>query len=393
MHFKMKRFILSFALLIAGVVTAQESKSVKIVAGPYIQAVGESEFTVVWKTDKEAVAWVEIAPDDGTHFYNRERQKFYQTRFGRKVIGTLHSVRVKGLNHATTYRYRIINAAALKGEKDRVRFTEQRGSDVYRRQPYCVTTLDYAKDSISFAMVNDIHGKTAELETLLADASKRKYDFVCFNGDMTSRNNSQQEVFDLYLSSASRLFAAEMPLVYVRGNHETRGAYAVSLPELFPSSTGAPYYAFRQGPAFFVVLDCGEDKPDSDMEYSGLAHYDQYRAEQAEWLRGIVASEEYRSAPMKIVFCHIPPETKGWHGAAEIHRLFVPILNEAGLDLWLAGHIHRYRLSETGENGCDFPVLCNPSVCRLDAAVTANEVDIKIFDTQSNILHSYQIKK
>lgn len=390
----MKKFLLLLAIAFVATATAQEQKkSVAITEGPYLQAVGESEFTVVWKTDQDAVSWVEIAPDDGTHFYNRERPKFYQTRYGRKVVGNLHTVRVSGLEPGTTYRYRIISAAALKGEKDRVRFTEQRGSDVYRRQPYFVTTLNPAKESVSFAMVNDIHGKTAELETLLADAAERKYDFVCFNGDMTSRNNTQEEVFKFYLSSASKLFAKETPLVYVRGNHETRGTYAVSLPELFPSSTGQPYYTFRQGPVCFVVLDCGEDKPDSDMEYSGLAHYDPYRAEQAEWLRSVVASEEFRSAPLKIAFCHIPPEAKGWHGAAEILRLFVPILNEGGLDLMLSGHIHKYRLTEAGDNGCQFPVLCNPNVCRLDATATANGVDIKIFDTQANLLHSYQLKK
>lgn len=389
----MKKILLIIAIAVAGFATAQDVKSVKITEGPYLQAVGEREFTVVWKSDQEAVAWVEVAPNDGTHFYNCERPKYFQTRFGRKVIGTLHTVRVSGLDPATTYRYRIINAAAFKGEKDRVRFTEQRGSDVYRKKPFVVTTNDPNKESISFAMVNDIHGKTAELETLFADAAERKYDFVCFNGDMTSRNNTQEEVFKSYLSSASKLFAKETPLYFVRGNHETRGAYAVSFPELIPSTTGMPYYTFRQGPAFFIALDCGEDKPDSDMEYSGLACYDQYRAEQAEWLKGVVASEEFRSAPVKIVFCHIPPETKGWHGAAEMHNRFVPILNEAGIDLWLAGHIHKYRLDEAGENGCNFPVICNPNVCRLNATVTAKGIDIQIFDTKSTLLHSYQIKK
>ncbi|MBQ2702931.1 MAG: fibronectin type III domain-containing protein, partial [Alistipes sp.] len=130
----MKKLILILSLLIAGAATAQDNKkSVVITEGPYLQAVGENEFTVVWKTDQDAVAWVEIAPDDGTHFYNCERPQFYQAQFGRKVIGTLHKVKVSGLKPATTYRYRIINAAALKGEKDRVRFTELRGSDVYRR--------------------------------------------------------------------------------------------------------------------------------------------------------------------------------------------------------------------------------------------------------------------
>lgn len=390
----MRKVLLLLALVVTSTVWAAEQKSVKIVEGPYVVAMGADEFTVVWKTDQEAVAWVEIAPDDGTHFYNCERPKFFQTQYGRKVTGTLHKVRVHGLNPAATYRYRIINAAVKKGEGDRILYTEHRGSNVYKKKPYFITTPNSNKSSISFAMVNDIHGKTAELETLFADAKERKYDFVCFNGDMTSRNNSQAEVFEKYLSSATNLFAKETPLYFVRGNHETRGAYATSLLELFPSTNNnMPYYAFRQGPALFIVLDCGEDKPDSDMEYSGLACYDQYRTEEAEWLRKVVASEEFRSAPVKIVFCHIPPETKGWHGAADIHRKFVPILNEAGIDLWLAGHIHKYRLNEAGTNGCNFPVMCNPNLCRLNATVTANGIDINIFDVNSKCLHTHQIKK
>ena len=385
--------LVALCVAIATTAIAQESKSVKIVDGPYLHAVGENEFTVVWTTDQPAIAWVELAPNDGTHFYNCERPKYFQAKYGRKSVGTLHTVRVSGLEAATTYRYRIVNVGAKRGEKDRYIFTETRGSDVYRKQPYFTTTLDPNKSKIKFAVVNDIHGKTAELETLLGNVREEGYDFVCFNGDMTSRNNAQEEVFKYYLSSAIKLFASETPLCFTRGNHETRGAYATSFPELFPTTTGMPYYSFRQGPAYFIMLDCGEDKPDSDMEYSNLACYDQYRIAEAEWLRKVVASEEFRSAPVKIVFCHIPPETNGWHGAAEIHRLFVPILNEAGIDLWLSGHIHKYRLNKAGENGCNFPVMCNPNVCRLDAEVTANSVNINIYDVNATRLHTYQIKK
>lgn len=40
----------------------------------------------------------------------------------------------------------------------------------------------------------------------------------------------------------------------------------------------------RQGPVCFIFLDTGEDKPDSDIEYSGITDYDRYRTEQAQWL-------------------------------------------------------------------------------------------------------------
>ena len=80
----LRKLLLLLAVAIVATSNAQDNKSVKIIEGPYLQAVGDHGFTVVWKTDKDAVSWVEIAPDDGTHFYNRERPKYYQTSYGRK---------------------------------------------------------------------------------------------------------------------------------------------------------------------------------------------------------------------------------------------------------------------------------------------------------------------
>ena len=34
---------------------------------------------------------------------------------------------------------------------------------------------------------------------------------------------------------------------------------------------------------------------------------DAYREQQAQWLRGVVAGEEFRSAPYRIVLIHMPP--------------------------------------------------------------------------------------
>ena len=96
------------ALLFALPMTAAAQPSVHVVSGPYLQAVGEREFTVVWTTNIDAVSWVEIAPDDGTHFYNTERPKYYQVLNGRRPIGKLHVVTVSGLEPATTYRYRVM---------------------------------------------------------------------------------------------------------------------------------------------------------------------------------------------------------------------------------------------------------------------------------------------
>lgn len=354
--------------------------SVRMAAGPYLQAVGGDEFTVVWTTNIDAVSWVEIAPNDGSHFYAEQRPAFYQTRFGRRPIGTLHSVRVTGLKPGTTYRYRVFQQAVLLNEgKTRVLYGEGYGSDILSHKPYTATTLDAARERVAFAVVNDMHEHDSVFRELFRDA-KQKYDFVCFNGDMTTCIDSEEDLFKHYLASASELFAAETPLYVARGNHENRGVYAIRYMDYFPSSSGCPYYAFRQGPAFFIVLDSGEDKPDSDIRNLNLMLSDRFREEEAEWLRGVVASPEFKAAPVKIVFCHMPPNPTGWHGSAEVSRLFVPILNRAGIDLMLSAHTHRYSLDEAGKRGCEFPVLCNPNLQKLTGEVTAGGIRIVISD-------------
>ena len=73
----MKRFLLftvaTFLSLASA--SAQNQLRAKAVCGPYVQCMSETGFTVIWTTDMDAVAWVEVAPDDGTHFYNKERDK------------------------------------------------------------------------------------------------------------------------------------------------------------------------------------------------------------------------------------------------------------------------------------------------------------------------------
>ena len=58
----MKRFNIIFTLLFLFVpllASAQKTElpQVHVADGPYLQAVGPDEFTVVWTTDQDAVSW------------------------------------------------------------------------------------------------------------------------------------------------------------------------------------------------------------------------------------------------------------------------------------------------------------------------------------------------
>lgn len=383
---------------------AQDDKSEKLgsssfaiakpTCGPWLQAVGEDQFTVVWTTNVDALTWVEVAPDDGSHFYAQERPKFYHTEYGRRVTGKIHRIPVKGLKKGTTYRYRIFQQSVLyDGGNKRLVLGDSYGSDILKNKPYTVTTLNPQKEEIKVTMLNDIHGNDDNMRSLTKDVRERETDFVVFNGDMLTQIENEQQIFDGYLSTASELFASEIPFYALRGNHEFRGVYSYEFFNYFPTLNNEAWYAFRHGPAYFIFLDSGEDKPDSDIRFYGLSQSDPFREQEAEWLKEVVESDDFKQAPVKIVFIHMPPSERGWHGTKEVERLFMPILNNADIDLMLAGHLHRHIYIKPGEDNNNFPILINSNVWRTDMSINKKGIDIKLVDTAGKTTKQYSITK
>lgn len=180
----------------------------------------------------------------------------------------------------------------------------------------------------------------------------------------------------------------------VRGNHEGRGVMAARYPEYFPVSTGMPYSTFRQGPVFFIVMDGGEDKPDSDIEYFGLNRMDRYREDEARWLKEVVATEEFRSSPYKVVLLHVPPFGDTWHGQLHAQRMFKPILNEAGVDVMVCGHLHRHLLVQPGkESGAKFPVIINSNVDVIEASADDHSLELSVKNGNGQEILHHTVKR
>jgi predicted phosphodiesterase len=364
----------------------QEQEDFRILYGPYLQQMSENEVTVMWITNRKAVSWVELAPDDDTHFYSEERPRFYQSSAGRRSIGTVHTFRLTGLKKATAYRYRIYSTEVTRhDDDDYVGYGRTVASKVYQRTPDWFKTFDFSKPEINFTVVNDIHEHNDLLTTMLGNIDQRNPDFVIFNGDMCSTMKNQHQVFEGFMTRSIELFASHTPFFYARGNHETRGRLAYDFLKYFPTPTGEPYYTFRHGPVYFVVLDGGEDKPDNDIEYFGLGDYDRYRKTETEWLKQVVESDEFRQAPYRIVILHIPPVHDDWHSALVLKDLFVPILNRAGIDLMLCGHEHRHLYIPAGTMECNFPVLINANRHAVDIRANGQGLDLKIRDEAQKI--------
>lgn len=369
-----KSIVLIFIFSCAQLICAQEN--IKIIHGPYLQNMGLNEVTIVWVTNKNAVSWVEVAPDDDTHFYLTERPRFFAAKNGVKEEGTVHTVKLTDLRQGTSYRYRIFSQEVISRENYHIFYGKVASSAVYKDSPLKFTTNNPDKKEFTFTMVNDIHGRSDMMQKLLEFADAKKDDLVFFNGDMVSQMTNEEEIFHGFMDTGVNVFAKEIPMYYCRGNHETRGPFATKFQTYFSPLNPELYYLVRQGPVCFVVLDCGEDKPDSDIEYSGITVYDHYRTQEANWLKKALKSEEFINAPFKVVICHIPP-FGGWHGEDEILNKFVPLLNEAKIDLMLCGHLHRHMKKEP-EGNIHFPILVNSNEAAVKGRVSKNELHIDI---------------
>ncbi|HHU95944.1 MAG: FN3 domain-containing metallophosphoesterase family protein [Bacteroidota bacterium] len=382
--------IVWLSLFLSISVSLSAQSQIAITHGPYLQGLTENEVTIVWTTNKKAISWVELAPNDGTHFYHEERPQFFAESYGFKVVDSVHMVRLKELKPNTTYRYRIYSQEVLDHQVYNVIYGQTVASNVYRQIPLTFTTNNPHKKEISFLVLNDIHGDNALMDSLLMGTQWDETDLVFFNGDMTTDLLSQEKLFDDFMDTAVTLFAKETPFYYARGNHETRGHFATTFPRYFPTPTGQLYYMFRQGPICFLVLDCGEDKPDSDIEYSGIVAFDNYRTEQAKWLEKIIQSDEFKQAPFKVVITHIPP-FGNWHGEKEILEKFVPTLNKAGIDLMMCGHLHRYIYQEKSD-AINFPILVNHNREMIGVMANDKEIEVRITNTKGKQVKTFNYK-
>lgn len=193
------------------------------------------------------------------------------------------------------------------------------------------------EDGIKLLAVTDVHEMMDEVKKSLTYFTD-EYDMMVFLGDICSDFTNKSRFTDHVLADAAYITKGEYPVVYARGNHETRGEYASQLLQYFPTSTGELYYTFKFGGLDAIVLDPGEDKEDDHAEYSGLVDFSSYREKQFKWINSLKA-EDF-TGRYKIVFSHDPTLEehfgKNWEEP----------LKNLGFNLIAGGHHHRSSLTK-----------------------------------------------
>lgn len=214
---------------------------------------------------------------------------------------------------------------------------------------YRFRTLSPDAETTSFVVWNDTHENEETLKALQAQTEAARPDFLLWNGDQSNDIHFERDMARQFLNPAGLSIADRWPLAYVRGNHDVRGPAARSLARFTGSPGDRFYYGFRSGPLAALVMDTGEDKPDSSVYFGGMAAFEQMQKEQASWLQAVVQEKWFREAPHKVLFCHIPlwfshpklPNNR-FRGHELCRSLWGPSLTQSGVKLIISGHTHDY---------------------------------------------------
>ncbi|MBI1367408.1 MAG: hypothetical protein GC162_02015 [Planctomycetes bacterium] len=242
-------------------------------------------------------------------------------------------VHLQDLEPDTTYHYRTVTMP-MDFASGRYLNTPARGP-IQRSDIRQFRTLSAKSDAASFAVINDTHENTPIIHGLFERLAADPADSIIWNGDLFNNVQTKEIVTEQTIDLlGSGEYASRTPITFVYGNHDIRAKYAPDLEKIFPTRDGRRYFTWRNGPIQFMALDTGEvvDVPD-------VTSFPDYRSEQIPWIAEQIKRPQWKAAPFRVVFCHIP--LHGPYSSADARAKWDGLLNEGKVDLVISGHTHK----------------------------------------------------
>ena len=255
-------------------------------------------------------------------------------------------------------------------------------------------TLPAATDTDFTAIIfNDLHKHSETLQALYRQVKDLKYDFVIFNGDCIDDPANHDEATHFLSELNETVGASRVPVFYIRGNHEIRNAYSIGLRSLFDYVGDKTYGAFNWGDTRFVMLDCGEDKPDTHWVYYGLNDFSDLRKAQAGFLKEELASKAFKKATKRVLIHHVPIFGRGddYDSYNPCRDEWGALLEKAPFAVGLNAHTHRFAYIPKGANGNGYPVIVGGGY-RMDGATVmvlqkkGKQMTLRVLNTKGETL-------
>lgn len=234
---------------------------------------------------------------------------------------------------------------------------------ITQRKPYFTTTQEplefsYAfspipQDNIRVYHISDAHNEI-DLPVKAAKAFG-KLDLLILNGDIIHHSGDPEKFSNIY-EICAQLTGGSIPVIFSRGNHDMRGKFAEKFADYTPNHQGKTYYTFRLGSVWGILLDCGEDKPDTNAEYGFTVACHPFRQRQTEFLKDLIANAEaeYAAPDVKtrLVISHTPftrRKEPPFDIEEALYRQWALLLKEqVKPHLMICGHTHKNGIHPVG---------------------------------------------
>lgn len=314
------KVLLILTIVLSASVVAFRFKGNRITTGAVVYAV-EDEYQIVFTTSNDAIVWINV---DGQDYYDLYAGSMRSKDHIHKVV-VPQAVLDKAKGY-TVYVQQMIYRGPFGGFKGKLI------SQQYQFKPVDTT------DGISYFALSDVHHCLEGASN--AAKSVGELDFLILLGDLVGMveypgNANFANVL------AYEITKGEIPVIYVRGNHEIKGKEAEDLYRYVGSKNQNFYYTFTLADIYGIVLDIGEDHDDDWWEYYDTSRFQSYRDEQAKMLKEIISSQENKEYSYTLALCHIPITFVNRRHNHEYSKAeWTQLLNEIGVDLALYGHQH-----------------------------------------------------
>lgn len=297
-----------------------------ILRGPYLQMSGPDRMTLRWRTPFPQNSRVHFGSAPGS--LNQNVDDF--------TLTTEHSVTLTGLTAETVYYYSVGDTtSAIAGDDTNHWFRTSPPAGAARPNRFWLLgdagTATQNQRDVRDAFVNFNGSSATDLILMLGD-----------NAYTTGSDPEYQKgFFDIYAESLRTT-----PVWSARGNHEKSGSTYYDIFD-FPTagesgglmSGTEAYYSFDFGSVHVISLDSNS----TDRSPAGAM---------ATWLAADLAAT---AQPWIVAIFHHPPYTKGSHNSddigdsggrmADMREVFLPILENGGVDMVFSAHSHAYERS------------------------------------------------
>ena len=358
----MKKILVLLSLTLSSV-AAHASDLMRTV--PFLQNPTDGGVTITWLTNQPSFSYVEYGTD-------RDNLTRAVTMVDGQIIAgnKIHRIRLEGIEPGETYYYRAVSKEITHYGAYKKTFGDSIATNFHE------FVLPEKGTDYRAVVFNDLHRRNATAEALAEQVEDSDYNIAIFNGDCIDDPNNEADVVNFLAHAAKVIGKSSVPMVFIRGNHEIRGAHSIWLRDIIEYSTEKSYGAFTWGDTRFVILDCGEDKPDDHWVYYGLNDFEGFREEQVGFLERELKNREHKRAEHRVLIHHIPiylNEEVSKKVYNPCYALWSPVLEDSKFDIAINAHTHKHAYHPEGTVGNPFPILIGGGHKLEEAGVTLIE--------------------